>query len=237
MQEQLPRQRRRPRQVQRLPRNQQRERVFRLVREHNGPIDAAAVADRMGLHVTTVRFHLDALCDDGAVTRTRIGRAGVGRPRTGYVVVRDRLDYRTLAEVLAMELGDTETERRSRAERAGYRWAGRIIENDPSAPTDSPAAAGRSIDDLTETVTEVFDRMGFAPEADPAVPGHGERSIRLYGCPVRDLAHCHPEVSCAMHLGLLRGLVGADDENSTVRAELHPLVEPDTCVARVILND
>ena len=76
--------------------------------------------------VTTVRFHLDALCDEGAIVRTRMNRAGVGRPRTGYRAVEERLDYRVLAEVLAMELGQTMEERARRAQHAGQRWADRI---------------------------------------------------------------------------------------------------------------
>lgn len=61
-------------------RNRQRLRVLELVREHDGPIDAAELGARLGLHTTTVRFHLDALCAEGLVERTRITRAGVGRP-------------------------------------------------------------------------------------------------------------------------------------------------------------
>lgn len=94
-----------PRRRDRLPRNRQRERVLRMVREHGGAIDAVELASRLELHVTTVRFHLDALCDEGAIERTRMNRDGVGRPRTGYRAVEERLDYRILAEVLAMELG------------------------------------------------------------------------------------------------------------------------------------
>ena len=96
------------------------------MREHDGAVDAAEIAARMGLHMTTVRFHLDALCSEGTVERTRITRAGVGRPRTGYLAVRERLDYRSLAEILALELGDTADKRRRRAEAAGRRWAERI---------------------------------------------------------------------------------------------------------------
>ena len=84
-----------------------------MVREHGGAIDAVELASRMKLHVTTVRFHLDALCDEGAIERTRMNRDGVGRPRTGYRAVEERLDYRILAEILAMELGETVRNTRS----------------------------------------------------------------------------------------------------------------------------
>lgn len=227
----------------RWPRNEQRDRVLRLVREHGRAVDATALAERMGLHVTTVRFHLDALCEEGAVARTRIKGTGVGRPRTGYIAVRDRLDYRSLVEVLALELGDTAAERRQRAERAGERWASRIMADEPGEPAQSSAAdsAAATVGDRAAMIATVFDRMGFDAELTSTTcsDGRPERTIRLYGCPVRDLARTHPEVSCAMHLGLLRGLLraGTDDKTGAgLRAELDPFAEPEMCVARLICD-
>ena len=116
-----------------------------MVREHGEAIDAVELASRIGLHVTTVRFHLDALCDEGAIERTRIYRDGVGRPRTGYRAVEERLDYRILAEILAMELGETVQTRARRAQRAGQQWAGRIADSHGgavAAQDDTDTAAG-----------------------------------------------------------------------------------------------
>lgn len=223
---------------QRLPRNQQRDRVLRLVGAASGAVDAAELAERMNLHVTTVRFHLDALCEDGAVARTRIKRDGVGRPRTGYVAVRDRLDYRSLAEILAMELGETAAERQERAERAGQRWADRILASEDTA-AESPAAPNGSaagIDECADRIAGIFARMGFGAELTAATEGDDNdrrRTILLHACPVRDLARVHPEVSCAMHRGLLRGLLNAENAPGG-SAELEPFVEPELCIAKVI---
>lgn len=228
----------------RLPRNQQRERVLRLVGAADGAVDAGELAERMHLHVTTVRFHLDALCDDGAVARTRIKRNGVGRPRTGYVAVRDRLDYRSLAEILAMELGDTVAERRERAERAGRRWAERILTTTDSATSDDSVASNGAaptadIDASADLIAEVFARMGFgaelstAAEDDAGADGRVRREILLHACPVRELAQSHPEVSCALHLGVLRGLLAAKNGPGG-NAELEPFVDPELCIATVI---
>ena len=227
---------------QRLPRNQQRERVLRLVGEADGAVDASEIDERMGLHVTTVRFHLDALCEDGSVARTRIKRNGVGRPRTGYVAVRDRLDYRSLAEILAMELGDTTAERRERAERAGWRWAGRILADAASAGPVEPdvTTAKGEVDACADRIAEIFERMGFGPQLTAATDGADggrECAIRLHACPVRDLARTHPEVSCAMHLGLLRGLLNTDGTagaRTPLHAELDSFVEPEMCIAKVM---
>lgn len=239
--------RRRARRPPPWPRNRQRERVLGLVRDHDGAIDATELAARIGLHVTTVRFHLDALCAEGVITRIRIKQARVGRPRTGYVAVRDRLDYRSLAEVFALELGDTTAQRQQRAERAGQRWACRIVADrsaEASEPHDGRDSTGpgdpdRIVDRQAAMIADVFDRMGFAPELAQAADspdGRRERTIRLHGCPVRDLARSHPEVGCGMHMGLLRGLLGAGVVAgcaATLRAELDPFVEPELCIARI----
>jgi predicted ArsR family transcriptional regulator len=228
-----------------------------MVRAHGEAIDAVELASRIGLHVTTVRFHLDALCDDGTIERTRIYRDGVGRPRTGYRAVEERLDYRILAGILAMELGETTETRARRARRAGQQWAGRI------AGSQNEAVAGQDLTDKTEVggaldrgavlATEVFNRMGFEPQlaaesepmaslsADSKQVVGRERVIRLRACPVRDLARAHPEVACGVHLGLLQGLLdhaaAAGGEPGTREqgpsARLDPFVEPELCIARL----
>jgi predicted ArsR family transcriptional regulator len=217
-------------QQQRWPRNRQREHVLHLVRDQDTAVDAAELADRTGLHVTTVRFHLDALCAQGALARTRINHPGVGRPRTGYVALQRLLDYQVLAEVLAEELGETPEQRQQRAERAGRRWGDRIAATAASEGTKPmrrhrfPAKAAPG-DDRTAAAVQIFEKMGFAPGL---VSGTGrEQTIHLHGCPVRELARSHPEVTCSLHLGLLRAL--HDDH-----AELEPFVEPELCIAKVV---
>lgn len=230
-------------------RNRQRQRILELLRKHDQALDAAELAAEIGLHPTTVRFHLDVLCSEGLVERTRIARAGVGRPRTGYLAVRDRLDYRRLAEILALELGDTADKRRRRAEAAGRRWA-----EQTNAGSTNEDAAGQHVPNGAEvleeraaTVATVFARMGFDPELTPsATADTGVRqTIRLHACPVRDLARAHPEVGCALHRGVLQGLLAASPKDQgrsparrpVLEAELEPFVQPELCVARVIAHD
>ncbi|MFY2861725.1 helix-turn-helix transcriptional regulator [Mycobacterium sp. THU-M104] len=234
------------------PGNFQRQRILELVRGHDGALDAQELAAGMGLHVTTVRFHLDALCDQGAVQRTRIGRAGVGRPRIGYLAVRDRMDYRSLAEILALELGATADQRRRRAEAAGRRWAERIdidsVRETAAGQDGSDTVTSRDLTDRSAAIVSVFARMGFAPELTVAATRNARtgQTIRLNSCPVRDLARAHPEVGCALHRGLLQGLLAkpaagddptAEQPRRTSEAELEPFVEPDLCLARVIVHD
>ncbi len=223
------------------------------MREHDGAVDATELAEQLRLHVTTVRFHLDALCNQGAIERTRMTRAGVGRPRTGYMAVRDRLDYRNLAEILALELGDTADQRRRRAEAAGRRWAERIqvgsaSDVDAGLDVSDRTTPSETLEDRAAMVASVFARMGFGPELTPAATSTAgtQQTIRLHACPVRDLARAHPEVGCALHRGLLQGLLtnatategrAKKPARSALHAELEPFVEPDLCLARVIAND
>ena len=241
-----------------LPRNRQRERVLRMVREHEGAVDAAELASQIGVHVTTVRFHLDALCDDGAITRTRMNRPGAGRPRTGYLAIEERVDYRTLADVLAMELGQTVQTRARRAQHAGHEWAVRMAASRRAGTGDGGHTPESDDDDALDhaaaRTTDAFARMGFGPElvsaAGPPTPpsadsggpaGERERIIRLHACPVRDLARSHPEVVCGVHRGLLQGLLdtSATEGNRkphrpALSAHLEPFVEPELCVARLV---
>lgn len=48
------------------------------------PLDASAVADRLGLHVTTARFHLDQLTAAGLAQRRVGAEKRRGRPRLLY---------------------------------------------------------------------------------------------------------------------------------------------------------
>lgn len=220
-------------------RNQQREHILRLVREHDGAVDAAELAEQTGLHVTTVRFHLDGLCGDGSLMRTRMHRPGAGRPRTGYVAVADRFDYRVLAEVLAMELGNTAEARAQRAERAGRRWVAQ------QAP-DGIAPHADQLEGTAQRATETFRRMGFAPQlvssgtgaetSGTAETSRREQTIRLHACPVRELARAHPEVGCGVHPGMLNELLAeasADTPVPAMSGYLEPFVEPELCVARL----
>jgi predicted ArsR family transcriptional regulator len=222
-----------------------------MVREHDGAVDAVELASQIGLHVTTVRFHLDALCDEELVARSRLNLPGRGRPRTGYVALEERLDYRVLAEVLAMELGQTVETRDQRAQRAGQKWAARLAAK--HAVTDRAEVKldgdtdNEVLDRAASRVIEAFTRMGFAPElADTSEPTKSkperERIIGLHACPVRELARAHPDVGCAVHRGLLRGLLsnavaecgGSKAARQPMSAHLEPFVEPELCVARLV---
>lgn len=189
-------------------------------------MDAHAVAAATGLHVTTARFHLDALIEAGLVVSRRQPPKGRGRPRTLYAPSFGSQGgdgggdggggdpYRELAGVLAAHFDDTPAQRIRRARRAGHGWAARRLDATP-APSRAPADARR-------VVTGLFTEMGFDPE-----PGPGGR-VLLHGCPFRDAARTYPDVVCAAHQGLLAGLMARLDPAAPAPA-LEPFVGPHAC--------
>lgn len=90
---------------------QQRQKVLGLLRSAPGPVDAQHVADSLQIHITTARFHLTTLEDQGYIRRggeMKVARAG--RPRLTYEVA-PRLDYADIVSLFAAHLGGTVEER------------------------------------------------------------------------------------------------------------------------------
>jgi predicted ArsR family transcriptional regulator len=61
-----------------------RTRVLAALRATGAPLAVGAVADRVGLHPNTARFHLDALVEAGLADRAAEERRRPGRPRALY---------------------------------------------------------------------------------------------------------------------------------------------------------
>lgn len=202
----------------------QRRRLLELLRTDEAPRDAHQLAAAMGLHVTTVRFHLDVLRRAGLVGSRSQPRAAAGRPRTVYTAVGppEPGGYPALTRLLAAHLADTPEARAARAEQAGVSWAVELTaEIDPPPGVDAEQAA--------QAVTRIFADMGF----DPQLAGdETDRQIRLRACPFRAAARANPEVVCSVHLGLLRGTLTRLGAPSTAR--LLPFVEPELCLAQLI---
>jgi predicted ArsR family transcriptional regulator len=206
-----------------------RVRLLDALRASERPLDARELATVCGLHVSTVRFHLDVLSEAGLVRshpeppRTR-GRprllyapASVGDPGTAKPT-----GYQMLATVLAAHWAETPAERAQRAERAG--WA--VARERGLRPRPSPALTA---EESVAQVSGLFTELGFEPEL--AREGR-DLQIHLHACPFRAVAQEHPEVVCSMHLGLLRGAL-AELAAPATASSLRPFVEPHLCVAHI----
>ncbi len=180
-----------------------------ILRAAPGPLTAAVLADQLGLHVTTVRFHLDQLERVGLVAHQSERSGRRGRPAVSYramdVDLDTARDQMIDALALAVARGGPSPEDDARA--AGRGWAARLAVLHGDART---------------VLTRVAGQLGFDPE--PADGG-----IRLRACPFRTAARHNPQVVCQVHLGLLQGIAARAHDGDQVSVGLVPFAEPQIC--------
>ncbi|MHB9857163.1 helix-turn-helix transcriptional regulator [Streptomyces sp. YIM S03343] len=214
----------------RPPVSRQRHAVLQHLRSQPRPATATALAQECGLHVNTVREHLDALVESGLAVRERGEAAGRGRPAWRYLsrppqqsAVRE---YAGLAAVLAAQIARSSADPRADALAAGQEWGHALLAG--QEPSDDAAEArGR--------VLALLREFGFAPEPEPGsdeVPGEqGGLRVRLPRCPFIEVAREHPGVICTVHAGLVgAGYAALGGGDGTV--SLHPFAEPGACLLR-----
>ena len=160
------------------------------------PLSTADVAESLGLHLNTVRPHLERLREVGLLESRPDASGGVGRPQKLYEPARDAPSlgleppvYPMLSEMLLQVAVD------SAAETATVLEAGR----DAGRAMAHRVAPDRSCTDCT---VEMLDQLGF----DPATATEGDRTTVGFGhCPFADLARSQPQVVCSLHRGLMEG--------------------------------
>ncbi len=186
-----------------------RRRVLDAVRRADPPVTVSALADELGLHPTTVRFHLDQLVAAGLATVAPTHEGVRGRPARRYRASPMATDpghltaevWGPMVEALAATIDRAGAAPRASAIAAGRAWAQRL----------SPAGP--------DPVPRVFARLGFAPETAPW-------GLRLCACPFTASARHHPTI-CVVHLGLAQGLADAAGDPRPV--SLIPFAEPGVC--------
>jgi len=211
-----------------VPTGRRRREVLRLLRSSPVPMSIVAIADELGVHPNTVRFHLDSLVAEGRVERVEHGRKGPGRPPLMFQAVRqmDRggvRHYRVLAEILSTALA-AERNPRAKAMAAGRAW-GRELESRLESP---PATS--SAEDAIDRLVEALDELGFAPERRTS---NGEQQVGLRHCPFLELAETRASVVCPIHLGLMQGALETWAAPISVD-RLDAFVEPDLCLAHIV---
>ncbi|GAB3486026.1 helix-turn-helix transcriptional regulator [Flexivirga sp.] len=192
-----------------------RARILAVLRDSTEPLTVTEVAGRAGVHANTVRFHLDSLLEAGRVEQVRSAPAGRGRPALRFRAVA-RMDrggprgYQALAATLLADL-TSRPDPAEQARRAGRSWGRHLAEQ------SHDISAGPA----TTLITALAD-LDFAPEQ--TAPGE----ISLRHCPFLELTTPQGGPVCAIHLGLMQGLLA---DSAADVARLDPFVTPDRCVA------
>lgn len=182
----------------------------------------AAIADELGVHPNTVRFHLRSLVDSRQIESVPVDHTVPGRPPSKFRMVpgmdptgprRDGALAAVLAGALASEPDATE-----RATAAGRAWATQL------AGAGTEPSKKRALDRLTRLLAE----LDFDPESP-----HGSDEIALRHCPFLDIALENPTVVCSVHLGMMRGALEQWRAPVTVETVV-PFVQPDRCIVHVV---
>lgn len=198
-----------------------RRAVLRVLRASPNPLSILNIAEELGVHPNTVRFHLESLVRDGQVQQVQPARRGPGRPPLMFAAVRqmDRggtRHYRLLAEILTNGIA-AEEDSSGRALAAGREWGKRL-----EAPRHQRGGLDRSSG-------RSAGRAGLRARAQEA---EGKTQVGLRHCPFLELAETRSTVVCPVHLGLMRGALETWAAPVTVE-RLEAFVEPDLCLAHL----
>jgi predicted ArsR family transcriptional regulator len=196
-----------------------RYRLYRYLRLSGRPVSVRELSTRLSLHPNTLRPHLRRLEEAGLVSSEVHRDATVGRPQVLFAALdregREGRDYRLLGEILASLL--TNGRQRERAETIAREWGAYLVGR--SVPR--PGARGPSGLNLA-VLQEALAEAGFDPRFRRRSAKIVEISLR--DCPFRDLLEEHRELVCAVHKGLLEGMLGAS-RPSLRMTEFEPLAE------------
>ena len=199
----------------------------------NRPATIGDIAERLDLHPSTVRLHLEKLRDAGLVDSEPDRHGSVGRPHLLWTarwaapgLGLEPGGMRMLAHLLA-DLAALDPAAARRAGTVGRRRAEEIIAG--AGAGDGAGPAGDAPSGL-EGVLAQLARLGFDPGVERSAGGE---VISFAGCPFRELAALYPDLVCELHRGITAALVekagGSLEEFST-------LVDPDPCRAGISLN-
>ena len=193
--------------------------ILTTLRGQPQPLALAALVRTTGLHGNTVREHLDVLVRRGLVARRKAQPHGRGRPAWLYEATgaeEETSEYAGLAAALAAAISRTSPHPVADAATAGEEWGRQLARDRGAVP--GPAEAAR------DEVVALLDDLGFRPEQS----ADDRATLRLTRCPLLQAAHQHPEVVCAVHLGIVRGALAEHGADPT-GTELEPFEGPGAC--------
>ncbi len=196
-----------------------RAHILATLQSHAREFSIEELAHLTGLHVNTVRAHLDVLVAGGHIERTQGQPHGRGRPPLAFRATTDvRAPYDELSRVLRESLGTANAPNLARS--TAERWAQSL---EPQPLASSP-------DEAVDHAVDSLHAVGFSAEASPL-----KDSITIGTCPFAELVEEHP-VICAIHTELLSTVLSASGQEVEVEA-MDVWVRPTLCRARLTRPD
>ncbi len=182
-----------------------RYRLYRTLRLSGRAVSVRELSIRLGLHANTLRPHLRRLEEAGLVaSESERGASSVGRPQTLFSVVdrdgREGRDYRLFADIVAGQV--TGARQRERAVATAREWGAYLVGRSVPRP-GARSSSGPNLAALQEALAEA----GFDPRFRRR--GRARVDITLRDCPFRDLLDEHRDLVCALHRGLLEGMLAS----------------------------
>lgn len=190
--------------------------IYLEVARSSQPRSTAEIGSSLGLHVNTVRPHLERMREVGLLEVHADARGGVGRPQHRYALA---------AEAPSLGLEPPLFPLATRLLLRLAADAGATAEEALEIGRDQGRADGRrAAPPCLEAAVERLATLGFDPAVVPSGLG---ATVAFTHCPFRDLAEAHPELVCSLHRGLVEGFV--DEVGGAEVGEFRTLVDRDPC--------
>jgi len=199
--------------------------VVEILRSSKEPLSVVEVADRVGIHANTARFHLESLVDAGLATREAEISSQPGRRRILYAATessqaRERSQgYRLLAQILVGAIAAKASDEGAGMYEVGVYWGDYLT----SRPTPFEKLDETTID---RRMLDQIDPDWFEPELVLGTPNQ----LVFHHCPFVDSARTHPGIVCRMHGGMINGSLAELRSRQRV-LELRPMSEGQECCA------
>lgn len=202
----------------------QQSRVLDLVVSRPEGFSAAKISKELGIHVNTVREHLDVLLAKGLVRSERApGYSGSGRPRLLYIPLVPTTDAITKHFISLVNAGIAlhgEDSNWEFAREWGRAWARLLLESGEVSKADSPL----------DTVIAHMVELGFAPTVKGDV-------VSLHRCPLLPADGVIPEAICQIHGGMIEELLSSNSASEGVEVEMTPFAGCGTCTVRLLRKE
>ncbi len=179
--------------------------IFRTIAGAADPLTVQDLVERIGMHHSAIRIHLNKLVDAGLIISQKRHRPGVvGRPQLAFLpsphavsITLPPRDYRFLAR-LAMDLA-TRTDDATDLDEFGFMW-GRDYIRDRGRAADGPFPLAQAID--------VVRREMSGSGVSTAVERQDKSfELSIHNCVFAELAPDFDPTICTLHQAVLRGMV------------------------------